>query len=346
MSLRFKWFTFPVAAVLVAGAAADQAAERIVAKKDVVEITGQGPAVLWRYPNDIATRDMIYGAGGKAHAPSEGPFTFVKEDTGGTNPKFDATDSAGVKWKVKTGIEAKPETVATRFVWAVGYFVDEDYFLQELRLKNVPAKLRRGAKYVSSDGVVSGARLERPPYPHAKKLGEWQWWDNPFLGKRELNGLRVLMAVLNNWDLKDTNNRIFQVTGPDGPFQLYEVSDLGASFGTPGFGWTKSGSRGNVKAYTKSKWIKNIEAEFIDFNVPSRPAIDHYPDVPDTLKRLKLRKIGWQIPREDARWMGDLLGQLSGAQIRDAFRSAGYDSATVESFSREVEERIAELKSL
>jgi hypothetical protein len=44
--------------------------------------------------------------------------------------------------------------------------------------------------------------------------------------------------------------------------------------------------------------------------------------------------------------MGNLLGQLSGSQIRDAFRAAGYEAGDVESFSRVVEERIAELKSL
>src|SRR3954447_24880071 len=118
MFLKFKRFTCPIAAVLMLGAAAGQSTNRLVDKKDVVEITGEGPAVLWRYPNDIATRDLIYGPGGKARAPREGLFTFVEEDSGGTNPKFDVTDSAGVKWKAKLGAEARPETVATRFVWA------------------------------------------------------------------------------------------------------------------------------------------------------------------------------------------------------------------------------------
>src|SRR4051812_42908247 len=39
----------------------------------------KGNAVLWRAPSDIRTRDMIYGIGGREHAP-HGPFTFVKED--------------------------------------------------------------------------------------------------------------------------------------------------------------------------------------------------------------------------------------------------------------------------
>jgi hypothetical protein len=154
------------------------------------------------------------------------------------------------------------------------------------------------------------------------------------------------MAVINNWDLKDENNAIFQDKSDDGPRQLYMVSDLGASFGTTGLSWTRSGSRGNLKAYTHSKWIRHIAPEYVDFNVPSRPALDHFPAIHSLKARLRLRQLGWRIPRTDARWMGDLLGQLSGKQIRDAFRSAGYGAGTVEAYSRVLEDRIAQLKTM
>ena len=54
----------------------------------------------------------------------------------------------------------KPETAATRLVWAAGYFVDEDYYVDELKVEGLP-KLHRGQQYVSADGMVRGARLER-----------------------------------------------------------------------------------------------------------------------------------------------------------------------------------------
>ena len=91
------------------------------------EMTGEGPAVLWRDPTDIAARNLYYGPGGEKNQP-HGPYTFVKEDLDGSNPKFVVRDRDGVKWKVKLGLEARPETVATRLVWAVGYFANEDYF--------------------------------------------------------------------------------------------------------------------------------------------------------------------------------------------------------------------------
>ena len=41
--------------------------------------------------------------------------------------------------------------------------------------------------------------------------GEWAWRDNPFTGTRELKGLVVVNLLLNNWDFKTSNNRIYTV---------------------------------------------------------------------------------------------------------------------------------------
>ena len=107
----------------MAKAAKDQA--------EVAEITGEGRPVLWREPTDIGSRNLLYGSGGKQHFP-RGPFKFLSEDRGGSNPKFDVRAADGRKWKVKLGLEARPETAASRFVWAVGYFVADDYYLADL----------------------------------------------------------------------------------------------------------------------------------------------------------------------------------------------------------------------
>lgn len=319
-------------------------AKRSKDESRAAEITGQGPAVLWRNPADIGRRNLYYGSGGKQHAP-HGSVTFKKEDLDGTNPKFDVVDQSGTKWKVKMGDEARPETAASRIVWAAGYFTTEDYFVPELRVKELP-RLHRGQKYVKPGGVVYNVRLKRAP-DDEKKIGEWQWAKNPFQGTREWNGLRVLMAVINNWDLKDENNAVYQLRdGVHGPAQIYLVSDLGASFGTTGLSWTRRGSKGNLKAYSRSHLIRRPGDEYVDFYVPSRPALDHYPDVPEVLRRLHLRWIGQDVPRADAHWMGELLAKLSREQISDTFRCAGYTPEQVEGFTAALKRRIGELQSL
>jgi hypothetical protein len=303
------------------------------------QAVNSGPAVLWRDPVDIVSRDLFYGPGGKAHEP-RGPFTFEKETMQGTSPKFDVIDRDGVRWGVKMGVEARPETVASRLVWAVGYFANEDYFVRELRVQNMP-RLKRGQSQVARGGIVHNVRLKRH-LQDEKKTGIWSWSNNPFSRTRELNALRVLMAVINNWDLKDLNNTIYQVRGVS-PEQHYLVTDLGASFGTTNL---NPGAKGNPIAYCHSKLIRSTAGGFVDFNIPSTPPAEYFFDFPEFARRLGLLWLGHHIPVQDAAWMGRLLARLSPDQIRDAFRAGGYPPRDVEAFSQELERRIGQLQAL
>src|SRR5262245_4721454 len=91
----------------------------------------EAASVLWQQQNNISSLNLFYGPGGEAHQP-KGPFRFIEEDLGGSKPKFKVEDGQRIRWKVKLGGEAQPETTATRFLWAAGYFADEDYYLPEL----------------------------------------------------------------------------------------------------------------------------------------------------------------------------------------------------------------------
>ncbi|HZD09407.1 MAG TPA: hypothetical protein VE176_14215 [Candidatus Limnocylindrales bacterium] len=87
-------------------------------KPDAKPKPGAGSALIWREPTDIASRDLFCGPGSKDRLP-HGKLKFLKEDKNGVNPKFNVVDEDGVKWGVKFGNEAKPETAATRLGWAV-----------------------------------------------------------------------------------------------------------------------------------------------------------------------------------------------------------------------------------
>ncbi len=319
-------------AVVIAGTAA-------LGKHPETATVDAGLPVLWRDPVDLEHRDLYFGPGGKAHEP-RGSFRFVEEDKSGSTPKFEIVSDDGTKWKAKLGVEARPETVASRLVWAVGYFANENYFVPELRVQEMP-RLQRGGKYVDHEGVVHGVRLKR----HLKgqeKVGIWSWRDNPFSGTREWYGLRVLMAVINSWDLKDTNNAVFHTrTSP--PEAHYVVSDLGASFGTTGL---NPGAKGDLDQYRRSKWLRGASAGYVDFNVPSIPGFGYFFSPAEAKRRPALTWIGHQIPVEDARWIGSLLARLSPAQIQDAFRAGGYSPREVEEFTRLLQGRIRELRNL
>jgi hypothetical protein len=321
-------------------------AKKVDDTKLKAEIRDSSQVIFWRDPTDIGTRNLFYGPGGQEHQPN-GTFTFDKEDLDGTNPKFTVKDEDGTKWKVKLGTEAQPETVASRFLWAVGYYANEDYYLPSIRVANIPAHLHRGEKYVSADGTVQGVRMKRY-LKGEKKIGDWDWESGPFAGTRELNGLRTLMAVINNWDLKDVNNAIYEEKSEDGSGtkQIYTISDLGASFGTAGLSRTHEISKGNIKSYSHSKFIKRLDVTTVDFETPGRATVVDIADPKEYARRLRLEWIGRNIPRADAKWMGQLLAKLSPQQIRDAFRSAGYSPEETEEFAAILEERISELTKL
>src|SRR5580765_4142059 len=165
------------------------------------------PAAVWHDSGDVSTLNLFYGTGGKEHSPDpDGKFTFVKEDLEGTSPKFIIEDEKGVHWKVKLGEETQSETAATRLLWAAGYFVDEDYYLADFKVQGLP-KLHRGEKLISDDGTIHHVRLERHK-KNTKKVGNWDWFHEQCGPAREFNGLRVMMALVNNWDLKTANNSV------------------------------------------------------------------------------------------------------------------------------------------
>jgi hypothetical protein len=199
-------------------------------------------------------------------------------------------------------------------------------------------RLSRGRQYVSDGGLVREARLERQGV--GKKLKNWNWYDNPFVGTREFNGLRVMMALINNWDLKEINNEILD----EGGEPRYEVADLGASLGRTGNNFARS--RGVMKDYAETKFIKKVTPESVDLVMRSRPFFLTIIDFPNYRFRTRMESVAKHIPIADARWLGNRLGQFSPEQISDCFRAAGFSPAEVEGYTRVVMKRIEALKKL
>ena len=297
-------------------------------------------AVLWRDRGDVAALNLLDGPGGKTRAPGTS-FKFIEESKSGTAPKFIVEDENGAKWKVKLGPEAKGETAATRLVWAAGYFTDEDYYRPQIRVQGLPP-LSRGNKYIldAGAGLVRDARLERQD--GGKEAKNWSWYETRGIGTREFNGLKVMMALINNWDLKADNNSAFD-RGNAG--EVYFVSDLGASFGRTGSSFSRS--KGVMQDYAQTKFLRKVTPDHADFVMHSRPFFllcifrhDYYS------LRTRMESIPRHIPIADARWLGSLLGQLSTAQIGDCFRAGGFSPTEVEGYTRVVIERIDALKKL
>lgn len=295
------------------------------------------PAVLWRDPGDISSLDLTGGPGGHEKAPKAGDrFTFVKEDTNGTSTKFYVKDGSGVEWLVKVGEEVHAETAATRIVWAMGYFADADYYLPSIHVDDM-TKLTHGKGHKKLTSDVREVRLKLQS-SDGKSIGNWSWYDNPFIGTHEFNGLRVMMALINNWDLTEVNNKIY----PTESEREFVVSDLGASFGKTGGPVTRS--KGKADDYEHSKMILSTTPEFINFRIKSRPFPLLKPfERQNYAMRAKIETVAKKVPRADVQWISERLDQLSDQQIHDAFRAAGFTDKAVEEYAKALKARIAQL---
>src|SRR4051812_23882752 len=121
---------------------------------------------------------------------------FIKDEEGGYSTKFRVRDGQGRVWVAKVGKEAQSETAAVRLLWALGYMTEINYLVPRV---TIPGK-----------GTFENVRFEARP-EGVKRLDEWKWDKNPFKGTRAFQGLKVLMVLINNWDIKDANNVILAV---------------------------------------------------------------------------------------------------------------------------------------
>jgi hypothetical protein len=300
--------------------------------------------VIWRSPGNISRRNLLYGPGSAQLAPVQ-PFTFIKEDKGGESPKFLVRDGRGDEWTVKLGPEAQAETVSTRLVWAVGYFAEEAYYFDEVRIGGLPT-LTRGREYVSGE-VVHGARFE-PERVTMVSGPNWDWRNNAFDGTRELSGLKVLMILLNNFDARSANNRIIYVNGPRGREARYYVTDLGATLGRAGgLGGTRT--KNDLSDFLSTKFVRGVKDGVVEFDYDTRPSgLGHLAVFHPFYYRHEVNKEKAMrgIPVAHARWIGSLLNQLSDEQLRDAFRAANYSDGVRESYVAALRERINQLTEL
>jgi hypothetical protein len=316
----------------------------IAAGADSRNSTALTPDTVWTDPGEIGLKDLYYGSGSEARKP-RGRFLFIREDNSGSNAKFIVRDENGDEWKVKIGDEARSETAATRFLWAMGFYTDETYLLPVFHVDLMP-RLKRGNRLLQPDRSMRNARLERIPKDR-EKSASWRWHNNPMRGTREMNGLRVMMALMNNWDLKNNNNAIYSAKDggqPDGPDSIYVVSDVGATFATTG--QTMPSRKGDLDAFTESRFITKVGSDYVDFSTPSLPPVITVFALPYYMDRVQMLTIGRRIPREDVRWIAGLLMQLKPEQIRRAFEGAGYHPFEVEQLAEAMERRIAQLSEI
>lgn len=289
--------------------------------------------VLWRDPGPVEQLDFASGPGGPEMVPKP-PFQFIKEDLTGTQPKVQVTDANGRKWVVKFGMKVHAEPFAGRIAWACGYFVEPIHFVASGKILGVK-HLKRAAKDIREDGTFEGARFQvRDPQYEFSKTYNWSWHNNPFIGTRQLQGLKILLMLTSNWDNKDAtmqdagpNTGIFVEKQAGTTTYIYSFYDWGGTMGRWGL-WPLF-RVWDCKAYaeqTKS-FVTGVDGDEIRFGYFGR-------DVEDLRRGVRVT---------DAAWLMQYLGRITDQQLRTGLIASGATETEVECFRSSIRERINQL---
>ncbi len=175
--------------------------------------------VVWQEPAVLAKEDT------GAPAP---PFQFQREELGGTSPKVVVRDSKGVTWFVKFGTEAKPEAFAARIARAAGYFAPITYYVADGAIQGVPGKLKRADRAIEAGtGHFRDARFAREM--RLVDGASWSLDESSLRHTKELSGLKLIVLLTSNWDIKPPNFAVVEAGGN----RMYAITDWGQSLGAP-----------------------------------------------------------------------------------------------------------------
>lgn len=291
--------------------------------------------VVWQDTGPVEQLDFFAGPGGRNGAPQP-PFRLEKEDTSGTSPKLLVRDARNQQWSVKFGEEARPEVFGSRIAWAMGYIISPSYFVAQGKVIN-PGVLRRAGKHVHPDGTFENARFQERGGDLKFLPGtSWGWLYNPFVGTHELNGLKITMMLLSNWDNKDgrdaeegTNTLMFERTVNGQRQYVYMMNDWGQIMGRWG------------SYFRRTNW--NCP-EFTADNAQFIKGVNKRGELEWGYRGRHNNSFTSGISREDVRWLLQRLGRVTEAQWRDAFRAAGTPESEAECFTAAIRQRVQRLQ--
>ena len=275
--------------------------------------TAEQVAELWVQPE--TERDLFWGVGGEGLKPDPSlTYKVLEVKRAGFSMGLTVHGPDGRKWSAKMPPEAPTEVVASRLLWGVGYHQPPIYYVGRWNADGAPEK---------NPQLPARFRESKPDFHGLDANGTWSYYENPFVGTKEMNGLLMLQVMLGNSDLKDEQNALYKLKEPfEGASTWYVARDLGQSFGRTG---VIDAPRGDIKVFEETPFIKGVAGGHVRFDYRGRHGrlIDH-------------------ITPDDVRWICGKLERLTDRQWDNAFRAGGYAPQIAARFITRFKQKIAE----
>jgi hypothetical protein len=315
------------------------------AKSEVTRhVEGEAPLrssreIIWRHPGVISAADVEAGPLGPDGHPAP-PFHFVEEHDTGSQPSLSVRDAAGRNWRIKWGPEVHTEVFGTRLAWALGYFAEPSYFVASGEIRGA-TDLRRAKSCVDDNGRFTNARFELDEQGVVKHFDAhgWAWHDNPFVGTRELKGLKILMMWMSNWDNKDvrdiargSNTAIFECRTTSGELEArYLIIDWGAALGAWGNNVLQRG-KWDAEAFAaqNEQFVTGVTDDEVGFGYQGQRTND----------------LSAHITCDDVRWFVQQARHLTDDHLRAALKASGANREETDLFTAALRARLNRLNEI
>lgn len=337
---------------------------------------GEVPDSSW-FQNRHAMRrmsieELVRGPNTGKGPSLEGPWSVIAAKTEGITPGFRIRDSRGDVYFIKFDPPQNPEmataaeVISTKFFYALGYNVPENYLafftrdqlradkkamisdntgkersLTEADLDAILARVHR-----STDGnyrAVASRQL------HGTPLGPFQYWGTrpddpndifPHEHRRELRGMRVFAAWLNHDDSRAINTLDMLVGNPGRRYVRHYLIDFGSTLGSgsvsaqkPRAGWEYIWEPAPAfkRIATLGFWDKN----WIRVAYPDYPSIGRFESAqfdPETWKPEYPNPAFINATDEDTYWAAKMVMSFSNAEIRAIVKTGQLSNPEAEQY--------------
>jgi hypothetical protein len=237
-----------------------------------VDTLGEPQEGAWytrrHYYNPMTIEELVRGPGNTLAPSADGEWTVVKAKSEGVTPGFEILDEANRRYVLKFDprrfpeIATGPDVLVSKFFYALGYHVPENYIVH---FDEDKLTLADNVTYLDKSGKVK--RMTRreliellldTPNPHddhyrasaslyldGKPLGPFRYSgtrkDDPndifrHEHRRELRGLAVFCAWLNHDDSRAINTQDMLVNEGGVAYVRHHLIDFGSTLGSASYG--------------------------------------------------------------------------------------------------------------
>jgi hypothetical protein len=280
----------------------------------------------------VPAMDLKAGPQGPgAFAPNETvTCDYVEKKMSGRSPKFTCKLAKDDEVKVKYGKEngeVYGEVAATRLLWALGFGADRMYPVRVV-CRGCPADPAGNSKPKPGEATFDPAAIEREAEGQileSKPGSGWAWPELDLVQETaggaplaHRDALKLLAVFIQHTDSKPEQQRLMcapgEKVGEGGEPCLHTfmmISDLGLTFGHANVYNRASVGSVNFEQWSRAKVWSDAKACIGDISRSQTGTLDHP-----------------RISEAGRKFLGDLLVQLSDAQLRDLFAVARFPERT------------------